>query len=163
MKKDIKKIFIYARYVLPIVALIVIFIMSFVPSFRFVFDGDDGLDMSLAKLVSNSWEESRNILFGSGERTDASVIFSRTLFSLIIALTIASLISFAVSVWSMIVAFKCFLSDDEESAERWRTVFCVFVPNRIVLCILTSLGFLITFQVPGSCQSGLQLLPCRVK
>ena len=146
MKKDNKKvltILIYLRYILPIVALLVTFAMLFVPSYRFIFDGDAGTDISVMKLLSISWEETRTVLFGTGDTSDAAVSFSRTLFAVIIVTVVLFLISLAVSVWTAIVAFKCFLSDDEDSAENWRLSLCVFLPNRIVFCILSSLGLLI--------------------
>lgn len=147
MKKDNKKVLtglIYLRYILPIVALLVIFAMLFVPSYRFVFDGDGGTDISVIKLFSISWEETRTVLFGTGEHSNAAVIFSRTLFAVIIVMAIVFLLSLAVSVWAAIVAFKSFLGNNEEASERWRLTFCVFVPNRIVLCIISSLGLLMT-------------------
>ena len=146
MKKDNKRfltILIYLRYILPIVALLAMFAMLFLPSYRFVFDGDAGTDISVMKLLSISWEETRTVLFGTGDTSDAAVSFSRTLFTVIIVTVVLFLISLAVSVWTAIVAFKCFFSDDEEASENWRLSLCVFLPNRIVLCILSSLGLLI--------------------
>ena len=143
MKENTKKYLIYIRYLLPIFTDLVIFAMLFVPSYRFIFSGKAGELMSGAKLISNSWDQVRNILFGTAEQTDAAMIFSKILFALIIILAIVFLLSLAVSIWSATVAFRCFLSDGED-AENSRRVFKVFIPNRIVLCIITSLGLAIT-------------------
>ena len=140
MKKNGKKYLIYLRYALPILSYIVIAVMLFVPSHRFIFSGKAGELMSVSTLVSNSWEQARNVLFGTAEQTDAALIFSRWLLALIIVSVLLLLLSFAVSVWSAIVAFRYFLSDDEESAYRSVCVLRAFIPNRIILCILSSLG-----------------------
>ena len=118
-------------------------LMLFVPSHRFAYSGTADDIMSVARLISNSWERSREVLFGVADQTNAAIIFSRTLFVLIIVLTLLALLSLFISVWAAIVAFKCFLSDDEEDSERARRVFIAFVPNRIVLCILSALGLVI--------------------
>ena len=144
MKSDAKKYLIYIRYLLPIFALLITAVMLFVPSFRFVFQGKVGERMSVATLISNSWEQAREVLFGAIDKTDAAIIFSRTMLILIIVLVILFLLSVCVSVWSAIVAFKCFLSDDEEGAERSRRLFTVLVPNRIALCVFSSLGLSLT-------------------
>ena len=144
MKSNTKKYLIYLRYLLPIFAYVAIIIMLFVPCFRFVFSGTVGERMSLSTLISNSWEQARGVLFGTAEATDAAIIFSKTLFALIIALVILLIFSACVSIWAAIVAFRCFLSDDEESAEASRRTLIAFIPNRIVLCVLSALGLLIT-------------------
>lgn len=143
MKSNTKKYLIYIRYLLPIFANIVIFAMLFVPSYRFVISGEVGESMSGARLISNSWDQARNVLFGTAEQTDAAIIFSKTLFVLIIVLAVLFLISLAVSIWSATVAFKCFLSNDEDAAENGRRIFTAFVPNRIVLCSLSLFGLAI--------------------
>lgn len=144
-KENAKKFFIYGRYLFPIFFHIAIIVTAFIPSYRFIVDGDVGEAMSLKDFISLYWEKSRNVLFGTaGEYTGSDEVFSTIMFSAIIIFAILFLIAFAISVWNAIVAFRVFLSDDEESAERGRKFFVVFVPNRIVSVILTSLGFFIT-------------------
>ena len=145
MKNNGRKYLIYFRYSLPIVSHLIIFIMLFVPSYRFIFSGKAGELMSSAKLISNSWDQVRNILFGTAEQTNAAMIFSKMLFAIIILFVILFLLSFAVSVYSAIVAFRYFLSGNEESAEEQARVMRAFIPNRIVLCIFSSLGLVISF------------------
>ena len=140
MNNNIKKYLIYIRYSLPAVSLLAILGMLFVPSYRFIFSGKAGERVSAAELLINSWDRVREALFGNLEQTNATITFSRIVFALIIAFAVIFIISFAVSVWSAIVAFRCFLSNNEESAENDRRIFCVFIPNRIVLTALTSVG-----------------------
>ena len=143
MKNNGRKYLIYFRYILPIVSHLIIFVMLFVPSYRFIFSGKAGELMSSAKLISNSWDQVRNTLFGAAEQTGAAMIFSKTLFAIIIIFAILFLLSLAVSIYSAVVAFRYFLSGDEKSAEEQARVMRAFIPNRIVLCILSSLGMFI--------------------
>ena len=138
-KQTAYRVCIYARYALPIISLLATFAMLFVPAHRFIFSGKAGEKISVIKLMLNSWDQSRSVLFGTENTTDAAVIFSRALFIILIVLVLLYLISLAVSVWSAVVAFRFFLSDDDESAERQRRIFCAFIPNRIVLCAITLL------------------------
>lgn len=150
-KENAKKIFIYGRYLFPIFFHIAIITTAFIPSYRFIVDGGVGEAVSLFDFISLYWEKTRSVLFGTaGEYTGSDEVFSTIMFSAIIIFAILFLISFAIAVWNAIVAFRVFLSDDEESAERGRKFFLVFVPNRIVAVILTSLGFFVT------------LLPCFI-
>ncbi len=128
---------------MPIITLLAIILMLFVPSYRFIFSGEVGEQMSASTLISNSWEQARNILFGTAEHTDAALIFSRTLFIVIIVFVILLLLSLFISVWSAFVAFRCFWSDDEEGAQKSRNTFVVFVPNRVVLSAFLMVGLLI--------------------
>ena len=139
-KQTAYRVCIYARYALPIISLLATFAMLFLPAHRFIFSGKAGEKISVIKLMLNSWDQSRSVLFGTENTTDAAVIFSRALFIILIVLVLLYLISLAVSVWSAVVAFRFFLSDDDESAERQRRIFCAFIPNRIVLCAITLLG-----------------------
>ena len=143
MNSNVKKYLIYLRYSLPVFALLVIFVMLFIPTYRFIFSGKAGELISGSTLIANSWEQSRNVLFGAAEQVDLDVTFSKILFTLIIVFSILFLLSLAISIWAAIVAFRCFLSNDEEGAENSRRIFCVFVPNRIVLTVLSSLGAVI--------------------
>lgn len=143
INENAKKYLIYIRYLLPIIALIIIFSMLFVPSYRFIFSGKAGERLSTATLISNSWEQVRNILFATEEQKSPDLIFARIVFSMIIAVTVLYVFAFAMAIWSAVVAFRCFLSDDEESAEKGRRLFIAFCPNRIVLFICNLAGLAI--------------------
>ena len=134
---------IYIRYALPVISLLAIFAMLFVPAHRFIFSGKAGEKISVARLILNSWDQSRNVLFGTADQTDAAIIFSRALFIILIVLAVLYIISLAISVWSAFTAFRFFLSDDEEASEKQRRIFCAFIPNRIALCASNVLGLAI--------------------
>lgn len=140
MKSNFKKILIYIRYLLPIPTLLAIFGMLFVPAYRFAYSGTTTDRVSTWDLLLSNWESTRTVLFGTAEATADKMFFSWVVFPTIIIFAILFLLSLAVSVWSAVIAFICFLSNNEESAERDRKFFCVFIPNRIVLTLLTSIG-----------------------
>lgn len=133
MKKQTKQKLIYLRYVLPVVLISLAFVAAFIPSYRFIAEGELRDTMSLATLVSNAWEESREILFAKTGQTNGQLLFARTMLTVIIISAILYIAALAAAVWSMAVALKLFISDDEEGAERARTLFITLFPNRIVL------------------------------
>ena len=144
MKDNGKKILIYTRYILPVLSHIVMIAMFFVPSYIFILDGKAGNRMSLANFISAYWEKSRDVLFGTAEHTGSDELFAKIMFVMIIAFAIFFVVSFAISIWTAIVAFRVFLSNDEDSAESGRKFFVVFVPNRIIACVFSSIGILIS-------------------
>ena len=144
MKDNGKKILIYTRYILPVLSHIVMIAMFFVPSYIFILDGKAGNRMSLVDFISAYWEKSRDVLFGTAEHTGSDELFAKIMFVMIIVFAIFFVISFAISIWTAIVAFRVFLSNDEDSAERGRKFFVVFVPNRILACVFSSIGILIS-------------------
>ena len=52
INENAKKYLIYIRYLLPIIALIIIFSMLFVPSYRFIFSGK----------AAPSYKEAKNVI-----------------------------------------------------------------------------------------------------
>ena len=144
MKENGKKILIYTRYIFPVFSHIAMLVMAFVPSYIFIVGGKAGDRMSLFKFISLYWEKCREVLFGVAEHSESDVIFAKILFTMIIVFSILFIFSFAISVWTAIVAFRVFLSDDEESAERGRRFLLVFIPNRIVAFILSGIGICIS-------------------
>ncbi len=159
MRGNAKKILIYTRYALPVFSHIVMLVMFFIPSYRFIVGEEVGDCMSLSDFISTYWDKSRDVLFGtSGDYTGSDETFSTIMFAGIILFAIFFIVSFAISAWTAIVAFRVFLSDNEESAEKWRSYFVVFIPNRIVAFILSGLGILISllpyFITPLSTLTG---------
>jgi hypothetical protein len=141
MNKQTKQKMIYARYILPPVLLLLILIFALIPSYRYVAEGVTREPISLWRLISNSWEESRETLFvkSANEVKPQELVFSKTMMWLIIGFTVLYIGAFAVACWSAFVALKLFISDDEDGAERARTLFITFFPNRIVLCAVEAL------------------------
>ena len=63
MTKQTKQKLIYLRYILPPVLLLLVLLFALIPSYRYVAEGVAREPISLAKLISNSWDESRETLF----------------------------------------------------------------------------------------------------
>lgn len=139
MTKQTKQKLIYARYILPPVLLFVLLIVAFIPSYRYVAEGVAREPISLWKLISNSWNESRETLFVKTNATNGELLFAKTMLGIILGFGALYLGALAVAVWSSFVALKLFISDDEDGAERARTLFITFIPNRIVLTLLEAL------------------------
>ena len=133
MKKQTKQKLIYLRYILPPLLLILVLAMMFIPSYRFVTDGKADGEISAFSLLENSFELSRKVLFGGEEQGAANIIFARMLLAYIIIVSLLCIAAVCVSVWCAVVAVRYFADDDEERAERSRTMFVTFIPNRIVL------------------------------
>ena len=142
MNKQTKQKLIYARYILPPVLILLILLLTFIPSYRYVAGGDARVPISLSTLISNSWEESRETLFVKSQNDvkPQELVFSKTMLGIILGSGVLYLIARAVAAWSAFVALKLFMSDDEDSAERSRTLFITFIPNRIVLTALEALA-----------------------
>ncbi len=143
MKKQTKQKLIYARYILPPIFIFLLALIAFIPSYRYAESGSARGAISLAVLISNAWEQGREILFAMPEATVAQMAYGRTLVVLIIVAVALYIISLAVAIWSCAVALKLFVSDDEEGAERSRTLFITFFPNRIVLTVIEALALVL--------------------
>lgn len=153
MTKQTKQKLIYLRYILPPVLILLLLLFALIPSYRFVAEGVAREPISLSKLISNSWDESRETLFvkSANDVKPQELVFAKTMLWLIIGFGILYLGALAVAVWSTFVALKLFISDDEEGAERARTLFITFFPNRIVLTAVEALAIplvLIPYLMP---------------
>ena len=153
MTKQTKQKLIYLRYILPPVLVLLLLLLALIPSYRFVAEGVAREPISLSKLISNSWNESRETLFVKSANAvkPQELVFSKTMLWLILGFGTLYLGALAVAVWSTFVALKLFISDDEEGAERARTLFITFFPNRIVLTAVEALAIplvLIPYLMP---------------
>ncbi|MBP3370693.1 MAG: hypothetical protein J6L85_08070 [Clostridia bacterium] len=144
MKTETKKKIIYCRYILPPIFIALLPLIALIPSYRYVESGSARGAISLAALLSNAWEQGRVILFATPNATVPQTAYGRTLVVIIIIAAVLYLVALCTAVWSCIVALKLFMSDDEESAERSRTLFITFFPNRIVLTAVEALAIAIT-------------------
>ena len=135
MKDITKKKLIYIRYILPPILLVVMLITMLIPSYRFISDGKANQPISAFSLLENSYEQSRVVLFGTDEQTNANILFSEILLVGIIAAVILFALALAVSVYCAVMALTYFAGDDEDKAEKMRALFITLLPNRIVASI----------------------------
>ena len=155
MKKRSRIKFVYARYILPPILMLLTFLSMLIPSYRYVTNGTLGEAVSALKLIVDNFASSRQVVFATTAQDAVHLLFSRTAMMLIMAFCLLFLLSFAVSVYSCVVALRYFSSDDEPAKEKSRTLFVTFVPNRIVLCVLYALCIPITlfpYILPALCD-----------
>ena len=145
MKKQTKKKLIYIRYILPPILIVLTLLVMLIPSYRYVINGEVEQPTSALALMSSSYEQTRSVLFGTAEQSNANLVFSRILLTLIILSSVLFALSLAVSVYCAAVALIYFTADDEERAERIRTLFITLIPNRVIACIgqALCLGFVL--------------------
>jgi hypothetical protein len=148
MKKQTKQKLIYARYILPPILALVLPLMTFIPAYRYTESGASREAISYFKLFLNSWKQGRGLLFGAQEISLSHTAFAKTLLTFNILCAIFYLVLIGVSVWACVVAMKLFDSDDEIGAEKARTLFITFFPNRTVLTVLQSASALIFAAFP---------------
>lgn len=147
MKKNTKQKFIYIRYILPPILMLLVLVAMLIPSYRYVAAGEINETISGFSLLNNSYDQAREVLFGDGEKTNANLLFAKVLLAVVIICPILYLVAFAAAVYCAVIAMRYFMSDDEEKAERSRTLFITFFPNRICLCIAEAL-MLPTLLIP---------------
>lgn len=144
MKKSSRKGFIYFRYLLPIGAALIMLLLMLVPCYSYI-TADDGIKeaMSLGELIANSWNTSREYLFGGGEKYEATLGFSRALLAITVGLVLLFATGLAAAVYSAVSVLKYIRGGGHESKSR--LVFVTVFPNRIVLCAAYALTLPIFF------------------
>lgn len=148
MKKQTKQKLIYARYILPPILALVLPLLTFIPAYRYTESGAARDAISYSKLFFNSWQQGRNLLFGTQEISLSHTAFARTLLTFNILCALCYLVLLGISAWSCIVAMKLFNSNDEAGAEKARTLFITFFPNRIVITAVQSITAVIFALFP---------------
>ena len=139
MKKETKQKLIYLRYILPPVLIILVLLLGFVPSYRYVVTGEAHESVSLWSLIGDSWTLGRETLFAKSNATTGEQAFSKITLGWIIGSALLYLVALASAAWACFVALKLFISDDEEGAEKSRTLFITLLPNRIALTVAEAL------------------------
>lgn len=140
MKKETKQNLIYARYILPPVLMLALVAFTFIPAYRFTESGASREAISYSRLFFNSWTQGRSLLFDGTQISLSHTNFAKTLLIFNIICALLYLVALGVSVWACAVAINLFNSDDDEGAERARTFFVTFIPNRIVLTVIQAMA-----------------------
>ena len=135
MKKETKQKLIYLRYILPPVLILLVLFLGLVPSYRYVVGAEAHEKVSLWSLVGDSWTLGRETLFAKNDATTGEQAFSKITLGWIIGSALLCAAALASAAWSCFVALKLFISDDEDGAEKSRTLFVTVFPNRIVLTV----------------------------
>lgn len=152
MKKETKQKLIYLRYILPPMLILLVLLLGFIPSYRYVVGDEAHEKVSLWSLVGDSWTLGRETLFAKSNATTGEQAFSKITLGFIIGSVLLCAASLASATWSCFVALKLFISDNDESAEKSRTLFVTVFPNRIVLTVVECLTlplFLFPYVLPA--------------
>ena len=140
MRKRNKQRLIYLRYLLPPVGLLLSLAAMLIPSYKFVAGGEVNAAISALGLIDNSFDQARQTLFGAEEATATALLFSRVVLIYVLVAALLFAVALAASVYSAVVAVRYFCDDDEVGAERQRTLFITFFPNRVVLSVVQALA-----------------------
>ena len=125
---------IYLRYLFPLLILLLIVIAMRIPCLQYT-TADTGTNDAISawELIANSFDQSRRVLFGTEEQTQANIAFSRTVLISLTVCVLLFLIGCAVAIWSVVMALRYARIPKDHSTARiaWITL----VPNRVALCL----------------------------
>ena len=138
MKKSEGLGIVYFRYIFPLVAIIIMIILMFVPCYRFVpANTHTNASISLAELMGNAWNIVRSHLFsGDAKQNEATVDFSKYVLTLIIVLVSLFILGVVSVVYAAFRGFSCLLGRKDHRA---RALFITLIPNRIALLVYHAL------------------------
>ena len=135
---------IHLRHIFPAATDLLLVILIFIPSFRFIITSKLQPTQSVFELISNSWKGSREYLFSaSAQTTPQGEAMYRAIFIALIALILLFALGVAINVFSMIVSYGDMISPEEN--KKLKNVYLAFIPNRIVLCVFRVLVIPIFF------------------
>lgn len=135
---------IHLRHIFPAIADLLLVILMFIPSFRFVIASKLQPKQSLFKLISNSWQGSREYLFSSSaQTTPQGEAMYRAIFIVLIALILLFALGVAINIFSIIVSYKDILAPEQN--KNLKNAYLAFIPNRIVLSLFRTLVIPIYF------------------
>ena len=133
---------IYARYIFPAIANLLIVVSLFIPNMRFTLDQDVRQSMSLFELIKNTWYNSRVYLFSvQTQQTSDGTLFYKAVFVTLIVCGLLFLIGTAMTVFASVATLKYFKFNDK----RAKNIYTAIVPNRLVMLLFSLMLLPITF------------------
>lgn len=138
---------VYARYILPVAADVILTILMCFPVVRYALNSEIKERMSLWELVSNAWSTSRNYLFSSGTTPNAEgKTFYTTVLVALILCVLLFMIGIAVNLFTLICAANVYASRSEKNKDRpIKNLYITFIPNRAVYLLLRALPLPLAF------------------
>lgn len=128
-----RKTWIYIRYIFPIFAYIATAVWAGISCFRYTVAGKTNTPISLYELMSNTWYNVRQYLFGGGDSSAATETFSWVVLALLVGFVLLFLLGFAMSILSAVGAFSYFNNPKDRS--NFRIAYLTLLPNRVAACI----------------------------
>lgn len=133
---------IYARYIFPLIANLLIVIFFYFRNIRFILDTDIRQRMSLADLIENTWNNSRIYLFSANtEQTGEGVVFYRAVFAMLIFCLVLFIIGVAMNIFAAVAAGTYFIRGEQ----KLKNIYISIVPNRFVMLVFSLFLLPITF------------------
>lgn len=141
MQATTKRKLIYARYVLPLIALGLTFLLLFIPCYRYTTVDTGQIEaVSLWALMDNAWYSVCSNLFeGTGSQDNGTIAFSQTVLMMLIGFAVLFAVAVAVAVYNLVGAC-CYFRDPEDRGQG-RILFVTLMPSRAVPLIAGTLVF----------------------
>ena len=126
-----KHLWIYIRYILPIIFILLTFISLFIPCFLYTtVNGVDDDVYSLMGVLNEYWDPVCNYAFFSvGDLNAATLKFSQTFIVSLVVFSVLFVVAVAGTVYVAVNAFRYFKNSEDRSNSRM--LFLALVPNRI--------------------------------
>jgi len=130
-----KRKLIIARYIFSIAVIFALLVLMFIPSYSFVTESGVNEAISLATLVSNSWEWGSECLWGTNiEQNAGNVYFSQTVVALIAVFSLLFIVGVCVTVY-LSVSVLLYIKKTPKS-EKNKIFVITFLFNRIIAFVL---------------------------
>jgi hypothetical protein len=127
-----KHLWIYIRYLLPIIFILLTVVSLFIPCFLYTtVEGVDDDVYSLMGVLSEYWDPVCNYAFFSvGDLNAATLKFSQTFIVSLIVFSVLFTVAAVSTVYVAVNVFRYFKNNEEKGNSR--ILFLTLVPNRIV-------------------------------
>ena len=140
MNRNSKKKLVYVRYIFPIAAILLSFLLMMIPCYSYT-TADTGAQeaISLCELADNARVQVCEYLFErTGTKDQANLYFSKLVLGLIVGLSLLFVMAFVSTVYILVSAVRYFKNPDVLDTKR--LLFMTLVPNRTVGFVFQALS-----------------------
>ena len=140
MNHNSKKKLVYVRYIFPVAAILLSFLLMLIPCYSYT-TADTGAQalISLCELADNARVQVCEYLFEKvGSKDQANLYFSKLVLGLIVGLSVLFVVAFASTVYILVSAWRYFKTPDTMDTKR--LLFVTLVPNRAVGFVFQALA-----------------------
>ena len=123
-----------AKQIYPLVMIVLILISLAIPALRYTTAGTGTREeISQWELMGNSWEQSRQYLFGRAEQTSGNLLFCRAVLGTLIGCGLAFFVGAVATVWYSAGAIYYMMNPAWRGTGR--VLYLTLFPNRAVCCL----------------------------
>ena len=118
----------------PFLMILLICIALAIPCLRYT-TADTGTNETISQweLMGNSWDQSRQYLFGGGEQTSGNVLFCRTVLGTLIGFFLAFFVGAAALIFAAVGAIYYMVRPTWQGTGR--ALYLTLFPNRVAVCL----------------------------